>query len=194
MLHGAARHGQVRLVQYLLHHNANTAAKDSMYSRSAMMWAAEQGHCEVVDALTQKNTDVNMRDKQGYTALLIAAKNRRWDVAKLLSQRNADVTICEWTCNNVLHLAAQSGHTEFVAYLLDTKWMDIECRNSKNQTPLWLAAQSGRLQVIELLLKHKANLHVKDNDGHTPLDAATDCGHSEVADLLHKQATVSSNK
>jgi ankyrin repeat protein len=33
-------------------------------------------------------------------------------------------------------------------------------------------------------------LHVEDKDGHTPLDTATECGHSEAADLLHKQATV----
>jgi ankyrin repeat protein len=148
------------------------------------MWTAEQGHFQVVDILTKQNTDVNMRDKYGYTALLIAAKNRRWDVAKLLSQRHADVTICDWSCNNVLHLAAESGHTEFVAYLLDTKQIDIECCNSHQQTPLWLAAQSGRLQVTDLLLKHNANLHVKDKDGFTPLEAATAGCHLDVAQLL----------
>jgi ankyrin repeat protein len=67
MLHEAARHGQVRLVQYLLDHNANTAAKDSRYSRSALMLATEQGHFEDLDALTKKNTDVNMCDRQGYS-------------------------------------------------------------------------------------------------------------------------------
>lgn len=184
MLHEAARHGQVRLVHYLLKHNANTAAKDSRYNRSALMWAAEQGHFQVVNTLTKQNTDVNMRDMYGYTALLIAAKNKRWDVAKLLSQCNADVTICDWSRNNVLHLAAESGPTEFVAYLLDTKQMDIECHNSHQKTPLWLAAQSGRLQVTDLLLKHNANLHVKDMEGRTPLEAATACGHLEVAQLL----------
>jgi ankyrin repeat protein len=78
----------------------------------------------------------------------VTAKNKIWDVAELLSQLNADVTICEWPCNNVLHLAAKSGHTEFVGHLLNTKRMDIECLNSLNQTPLWLAAQSGRSEVM----------------------------------------------
>jgi ankyrin repeat protein len=92
--------------------------------------------------------------------------------------------VCDWSLNNVLHFAAESGPTEFVAYLLDTKQMDIECCNSHQKTPLWLAAQSGRLQVTDLLLKHNANLHVKDKDGCTPLEAATACGHLEVAQLL----------
>jgi ankyrin repeat protein len=186
MLHEAARHGQLKLVQYLLSHKANTAAKDSRYNRTALMWAAEQGQFDVVDALTKETTDVNVRDMYGYTALLIAAKNKRWDVAKLLSQRNADMTICDWSHNNVLHLAAESGQTEFVAYLLDKKQMDIECCNSLKQTPLWLAAQSGHLQVTELLLKHNANLYVKDKEGHTLLEAADACGHLEVAHLLHE--------
>jgi ankyrin repeat protein len=189
MLHEAARHGQVKLVQYLLNHNADTAARDSRYNRSALMWAAEQGHFEVVDALTETNTDVNMCDMYGYTALLIAAKNKRWDVAKLLSQRNADVMICDWSRNNVLHLAAESGHTEFVAYLLDTMQMDVECYNIHKQTPLWLAAQSGRLQVTDLLLKHNANFQVKDKEGHTPLEVATACGHLEVVHLLREYGT-----
>lgn len=189
MLHEAARCGQVRLVKYLLNHEADTAAKDSRYNRSALMWAAEQGHFQVVDTLIKQNTNVNMPDNHGYTALLIAAKNKRWDVAKLLSQHNADVTICDWSHNNVLHLAAECGHTEFVAYLLDTKQMDTECCNSHQKTPLWLAAQSGHLQVTDLLLKHNANLHVKDRDGCTPLEAATACGHLKVAQLLFEHGT-----
>jgi ankyrin repeat protein len=96
----------------------------------------------------------------------VTAKNKRWDVAELLSQRNADVTICEWTCNNVLHLAADSGHTKFVGYLPNTKRMAIECRNSLTKLHCGSQLSLVCLEVIEMLLKHKANLHVKDRGGH----------------------------
>ncbi|PNF42062.1 hypothetical protein B7P43_G10993 [Cryptotermes secundus] len=217
MLHEAARHGQVRLVQELLSHGANTEATDSRYNRTALMWAAEQGHLQVVQALLRHGANIDAKDSSynsynrstrawaveryraeivggfidpgcydmyGNTALLLAAKNKRWDVAKVLLQCNADVTICDWSVNNVLHFAAESGPTELVAYLLDMREMDTECHNSDLRTPLWLAAHSGRLQITELLLNYNANLYVRDRNGHTPLRAAKGRFHLEVAQLL----------
>ncbi|XP_021928914.1 uncharacterized protein LOC110834265 [Zootermopsis nevadensis] len=184
MLHEAAQHDQVELVQFLLDRNANTETRDSRYERSALMWAAKQGNFRVVDVLTKKNADVNMCDMRGYTALLIATKNKRWDVAKLLLERDADVRACDWSGSNVLHFAADSGQTEFVAYLLDKGQIDIECHNKYQQTPLWLAAQSGRLQVSQLLLDRNANLHVQDLAGCTPLHVAAANGHEHIVQLL----------
>ncbi|PNF28357.1 hypothetical protein B7P43_G17916 [Cryptotermes secundus] len=115
----------LRPTLYLLSHGRNTEAKDSRYNRSALMWAAEQDHFQVVDTLKMQNSDIDMHEMYGYTALLLAAKNKRWDVAKLLSQCTADVAVCDWSLNNVLHLAAESGPTELVPYLLDMKQMDI---------------------------------------------------------------------
>jgi ankyrin repeat protein len=184
MLHEAAHHGREELVQFLLDHNADTAARDSRYDRSALMWAAKQGHFQVVDVLTKKSTDINMCDMRGYTALLIAAKNKRWDVTKLLSQRGGNVKTCDWSGSNVLHFAAESGPTEFVAYLLDMGQIDIECRNKYEQTPLWLAARSGRLEVTQLLLEHRANLYVQDMKGCTPLHVAAAGGHLHIVQVL----------
>jgi ankyrin repeat protein len=148
------------------------------------MWAAKQGHFQVVDVLTKKSTDINMCDMRGYTALLIAAKNKRWDVTKLLSQRGGNVKTCDWSGSNVLHFAAESGPTEFVAYLLDMGQIDIECRNKYEQTPLWLAARSGRLEVTQLLLEHRANLYVQDMKGCTPLHVAAAGGHLHIVQVL----------
>lgn len=38
-----------------------------------------------------------------------------------------------------------------------------EVRNKKGNTPLWLAANGGHLDVVQLLFHHGANIDAQDN-------------------------------
>ena len=49
-----------------------------------------------------------------------------------------------------------------------------------------VAAFTGRMEVIELLIENGADVNAKDEDGGTPLLYATLSGHKEIADLLRK--------
>ena len=53
--------------------------------------AAFRGHQKVVDLLLQNNADVNAKDLEGFTALVMAAKYGHIDIVKLLLQNNVDV-------------------------------------------------------------------------------------------------------
>lgn len=58
---------------------------------------------------------------------------------------------------NLLHLAAQSGHTETVRILLEHSF-DIEATTQEGYTPLYLASANGHTETVELLLQKLAEI------------------------------------
>jgi ankyrin repeat protein len=51
----------------------------------------------------------------------------------------------------------------------------------QGQTPLFLAAEAGRTDVVQYLLDHGARVDVKDDMGRTPIDVAR---AKPIVDLL----------
>ena len=59
-------------------------------------------------------------------------------------------------------------------------------RISGGMTPLHLAAEYGRNQVVELLIAKGADVNAEDEDGETPLNRAIKVKQTDLADLLRK--------
>ncbi len=58
--------------------------------------------------------------------------------------------------------------------------MQIDARNKKGCTPLWLAANNGQLEAVQTLVKQHADVDAEDNRKVTPLIAAFRKGHLKV--------------
>jgi len=52
-----------------------------------------------------------------------------------------------------------------------------------------VASDWGKLEVVRQLLEHGADVEVKDNDGETALQCATDEGYDEIMKLLREHGT-----
>ena len=50
-----------------------------------------------------------------------------------------------------------------------------------------VASRNGHQQVVELLLKEKADPNIQHNDGQTTLMVTSQSGHQEVAELILKE-------
>ena len=87
-----------------------------------------------------------------------------------------------------LQAAADAGHVEIVAILLDHKpWVDHRCCDSP--AALGMAARKGHLKIVEMLLAAGADPTIETNYGDlvswgTPLDAARAAGHEDVGRVL----------
>ena len=79
--------------------------------------------------------------------------------------------------------AAESGNLAIVGLFLDAN-VGTEIRNERGWTELMLAAFYGHHEMVELLLKHGANIFAIDSGGNTALHWAAFSGHVSCAKLL----------
>ena len=82
-----------------------------------------------------------------------------------------------------VHIAAFWGLTVLLSTLLTPN--NIEAENIDGQTPLFHAANEGHVDVLNLLLERKANVHAKDTrSGRTALCKAVERGHHGIVVTL----------
>lgn len=79
----------------------------------------------------------------------------------------------------LLHWASLSGNVRLVALLLDHK-SPIDVIDDTATTPLILAASAGKYNIVEVLIKCKANVNHKNDSGHSALQYACSKGWDEV--------------
>ena len=125
----------------------------------------------------------------GWTVLHAAADADHVSaVAVLMTNPNAQVMLeskwfdpasrSEWT---PLMLACLRGHVNTVSCLCNAK-ADVGYRNGNGWDALWVAANDGRAEVVDLLLDSGASelTDRKDHQGVTPLMAAAQSGQSDT--------------
>jgi tankyrase len=67
--------------------------------------------------------------------------------------------------------------------LLD-KGANPNAKSQSGSTPLHTVAFTGDLASLELLMKHRADPSIRNTDGKTAVDIATERGHPDVARRL----------
>ena len=70
---------------------ASVDSKDDRRGQTALMWAAAEGHADVVQALIDAGADFRTRVPSGFTPLLFAVREGRIDVVRVLLKAGADV-------------------------------------------------------------------------------------------------------
>jgi ankyrin repeat protein len=103
------------------------------------------------------------------------------DLGADVNQRRGDERGC-----TALTLAAFRGHLETVRYLVEELGADVDISDSESLTPLYIAAASGHLAVVRVLLELGADINQGTDDGATPLMAATEQKHEEIVTWLVK--------
>ena len=69
-----------------------------------------------------------------------------------------------------LHRAVWRHNTELIAWLLKQEGIELDNLNVDGYTPLMIAVEHGREDIVDILLAAGANPHVKNKDG---LDATS---------------------
>lgn len=153
--------------------------------RTALWWAARQGHVRVLEWLLNMGADVNARAPRIGTALHVALNYGHDEIALMLLDRGADINACDEQTNTALHIALQNGH-EKMAWMLLVKGADINARDQDGQTPLHLAALQDREEkVMQILLDQGAAINARESAfGRTALHQVSKHGYVEVAQTL----------
>ena len=95
---------------------------------------------EIIELLIDSNANIEAANEDGYTPIHFAVTNKQLDVVKVLHGKGAklDISCLPDNPDKPLHLAAKSGETKIVEYLVDSG-ADINARDDENRTPLFVA-------------------------------------------------------
>ncbi|CAH8547065.1 unnamed protein product [Schistosoma rodhaini] len=85
-----------------------------------------------------------------------------------------------------LILASRIGSIAACEFLL-LNGADIDVKDNRGRTALHHACQFGRVHLVCLLLRRRANQLILDNDGKSPLDVALELANADIVTLLRLQ-------
>ncbi|XP_075055694.1 serine/threonine-protein phosphatase 6 regulatory ankyrin repeat subunit C isoform X4 [Mixophyes fleayi] len=139
-----------------------------------------------LEFLLDNNADPSIRDKQGYAAVhYAAAYGNRQNMELLLEMSFNCLEDVESTVPvSPLHLAAYNGHCDTLKALAETL-VNLDVRDHKGRTALYLATERGFTECVEVLMSHGASPLIKDRKRKwTPLHVAAASGNTDVLHLL----------
>ena len=191
LMYIAFHSGEGAFIRLLLDHGADPNLMSVKDHDTALMIAAEDGYPDCVrELLAQKETDVNLQDVEGKTALYRACETWQLAIVEMLLKRGADPNRAAHdgttpvlvsfafleTLNLLLEHGADVNHPN-VAGL--TVLMEIAKRSNTELTPA----------LLETALSHGAHVDATDDEQKTALYYATQTNHAEtVRFLLEKGA------
>ena len=170
----AAELGNTKLVEELLKNAADLDFEDE-FELTPIMASAKEGHLEIVQLLVKSGANTA-------GSLLIASESAKVDIVKYLLSIHADST-------GALSAAASAGNPELVDLLLKEKVNVNDSYSDESgysATPLVMAAASGHLEIVKLLLASGADITFTDSEGKTALECAEKAEHKEVIDYLRQ--------
>ena len=172
-LHLASRENHREMVSHILQHDVGPNETNGE-GKTPLHLASGAGHLAAADLLLQRRADTSIKDLQGNTPLHLACMNGRWRIAELLIKNGADVNCRNRNGASPLYLASQNGRIDATRVLLQNQ-ADINAVNGEEKaTALHAACRRRHEEVVRLLLKHDADLGIRDAQGHTPVSIVRD--------------------
>ena len=157
--------------------DVNTVNRDG---NTLLIQAMQKDMSPLFDFLLRNRARLNIRNKNGETALSIAAFGGKLAYVKKLVDAGAEINFFGWA---PLAYAAYNGHLEVVDYLLK-HGAEIDATTENGSTALLFAARFGHENVIDLLLKNNADPTIANERGETAVDWAVKGGNSKIEDKL----------
>ena len=156
--------------------------------RSPLHLAASDGCLEAVKLLVEElGADLSPTDKWGNTPLDAAMRQAHGEVISYLQSKDASQGKTDgpsFAARNASNFRAASAAGDVAEMRRLASVVDVNVPNYEQRSPLHLAASDGCIEAIKLLVELGARVSPTDKWGNTPLDAAMQQGHRDVASYL----------
>uniref|UniRef100_A0A0K0FB63 Inversin (inferred by orthology to a human protein) n=1 Tax=Strongyloides venezuelensis TaxID=75913 RepID=A0A0K0FB63_STRVS len=163
-----------------------------IYNRIPLHYAAASGSLECVEEFMDESLSlpITIRDMYGNTPLMLACGNNcASDVVRYLSaKKSISATSRNSHGMSPLHIAVLANNINGVKILLEECKISTEIYDEDARTPLHYAAQNGRVEIVELLLKSGARYNACDEYRATPVHYAAEISWPIVTSLVTKNS------
>ncbi len=140
----------------------------------------DAGYSSVFEAVIEDAAEVDRRDQNGNTPLMVASAQNKIDLMKILIDKGAGIDIQNNDGNTAL-MYAQKFET---ASVLLEAGADPDIPNLVNNTALMYAVIRGDTELVNLLIDHGASVDIRIDNGQTPLITAAFNGLINTVRLL----------
>uniref|UniRef100_A0AAR2JF44 Euchromatic histone-lysine N-methyltransferase 1b n=1 Tax=Pygocentrus nattereri TaxID=42514 RepID=A0AAR2JF44_PYGNA len=143
-LHLAAKNGHLSIVEHLLSTGLVDINCQDDGGWTAMIWATEYKHIEIVKQLLSKGADPNIRDKEENICLHWAAFSGSVDITQILLDAKCDLNTVNIHGDSPLHIASRENRLECVTLFL-SKGADGNLKNREGDTPMECCSQNSKV-------------------------------------------------
>lgn len=190
----AAKTGKVKNIERLLKKEININVTDTEgLKNTALIYAADLGHRDVVKTLVDAGADVNIRNEEGETAIMKSAfainfepvngnnYNNYNEIIDILFDKKANLEYMTSNKQTALMLAPSGLRSKLIRKIKDSR------KNIKNyfgDYPLIYAASKNDIYLLRTLISEKVDINQQDENGDTALMVASYWGRLSIAKAL----------
>ena len=162
-----------------------------------MKMGERKQRCQIIELLIKYGIDVQLLDKEGWSAVHFAAMWGWEEALKALLAAGCRPETKNLTGSNALHIACQYGHDACALIMLEVLLPSkqyIKLEDNDGNMPLHLAAMSGATEAVEALVKLGADANLPNLKDETPLKLAIKKSRPRTASFLLKIPGLSRKK
>jgi ankyrin repeat protein len=137
-----------------------------------LIYATENGDLQMVTMLLQQGADPNVRDREGYTPLMLTTDP---EIIHALIEAGANLNVVSKNKTTALHENYQ--RPDIVEILLEA---GADPNIPSNNVPLFLALDQDELATVELLLKYGADPNHVYGRGNTALEVVLNKKYANI--------------
>ncbi|MES2489188.1 MAG: ankyrin repeat domain-containing protein [Pseudomonadota bacterium] len=155
---------------------------------------ARSGELDEVEKNLAAGANVDQIDSLGQTALIAAVSQNSLAGVKLLLSHKANPNLPDgsgWT--PIIYGAYFGASDELLTELLKSG-ADINGRNDRGVTALFLASAAGHEELVKFLLSNGADKSIESTAGYSPLRIAKLRGQGRIVTLLDPSVATTQNK
>lgn len=168
-LHEAVTLDEINIVKFLLLNHANVRATNNKNEEVIIDAIKHGADIEIISLLLEYGADINVKDADGYSPLMIAVNQRNVELIKFLLQHGANINELTKDGKNVLFYAyANHASEEIIQILLDSD-IDVNLKDKNDNLMLIDAIKDNNIAFVNSLISKKADVNLTDISGRSAL-------------------------
>lgn len=153
-------------VKAIVELNADVNTTDQIGITPLMFTTEKDGEQSAKILLSRKEIEIDKKNYDGATALIMAIQHGSLKVLKLLIEAGADINIVDNNGENALIKAIIKKDYTCATYLIKSG-ANINYSDKYGRTPLIIASEYNDLIMVETLIDKEVDISKKDNNGNS---------------------------